>query len=417
MPNILDRFAFLKWPLLPLKFHVSGVSPRSKLAQHLEKAEYSVRLLRYWWAGQALAQEAQRLGRPLRVIDLGCERGWLKHFTPPEAVSHWIGVDWNPRSEARTSAGYDEVHHANFDEQLPLESRNADAVVSLHVFEHLPRPGATLAEVSRLLKPGGIFLGGAPTMPGFLARWREKYFRRLLIQGQLVPGGHITCLSPGRWRKLAAEVGLDVEFAVGSHAVRMTGGFLENYRPWVRLNQLWGALFPALGSECYLRARRQAEWTYAPSPLPANQGRYRLLWATLAVTAIVMLTAAIAGAFLYLPWAQSHPEHCAVNGWMAAHQRGTDHFIVVSDDDIPAHILKRDDVTLVERIDDAHRELTRRRGAHILVENSDMTHLRQSELGRRLSIDSRLEVGNADYFLLREQSSFRTSLDHYLHGT
>ena len=289
MTSLSARFAFLKWPLLPLKSHVHGVPAGSKLAGHLAQAKYSVRLLRYWWAGQALAEEARRLGRPLRVVDLGCERGWLKHFTPPEAVAHWTGVDWHPRPEAREVAGYDELLHANADAGLPLPAQMADALVSLHVFEHLPRPGATLAEVSRVLKPGGIFLGGAPTMPGVLARWRERYLRRRLRRGELTPGGHITCLSPGRWRALAREVGLETEFAVGSHAVRMTGSWLENFRLWVRLNQLWGALFPALGSECYLRARREPTWDFAAQSLPVGDGRPRLLWAVAAGVALALL--------------------------------------------------------------------------------------------------------------------------------
>lgn len=408
MSPLRHRFSFLRWPLRPLREHVCGVPPQSQLECHLGKAKYSVRLLRYWWAGQALAEEAQRLGRPLTVVDLGCERGWLKHFTPPGAVSRWIGVDWNPRTEATEVAGYDEVHHANMDAGIPLPSEVADAVTSLHVFEHLPRPGATLAEVSRLLRPEGVFLGGTPTMPHFLARLRERHFRRMFRRGSVKPGGHITCLSPARWRHLASEVGLDVEFAVGSHAVRITGGTLENFLPWVRLNQFWGALFPSLGSECYLRARRQPRWDFQPQSLPKGIQRPRLLWAAGALSALAIL----AGTSLHFAGATA--DTCDVTEWIASHQSGSDHFVVLDDDDVPAHLKSRTDVTHVASIDHMADHFLKNRNAHILVEKSDIASVAQSHLAGDLAVDSRLAMNGADFYLLRHENATASSLQHYL---
>jgi SAM-dependent methyltransferase len=389
------------------------------LDQHLGKASYSVRLLRYWWAGQALAEEAARLGRPLVVVDVGCERGWLKFFTPAGAVGKWIGLDWNPRDEAR-KAGYDEVHHANFDEVLPVASGEADAVVSLHVFEHLPRPAATMTEVVRLLRPGGIFLGGAPTMPDWLARLRERYFRKKLEAGELVPGGHITVLSPSRWKNLAHDTGLEVEFATGSHAVRMTGSRLENSRLWVRLNQFWGGLFPSLGSECYLRARRRKPWVEGAIPLPKGNGRPRLAWA-----AAALLLLGAMGWMVVEGW--QCPEAgqvggkstgvCPVESWIEKHQDGQAIFIVVEDPDIPAHILARPDVLLVRTAEEALVRLRERGDAHLLVEKSDLMPMEPAvaQLGD-LRVDSRLAHLEGDFFLLRARWAADGSLRHYLKG-
>ena len=79
-------------------------------------------MLRYWWVGQAIAEESRRQGRPLRVLDVGCERGWLKFFTPEGAVERWVGLDWDVRRECLENARYDEVIRANFDEVFPVES-------------------------------------------------------------------------------------------------------------------------------------------------------------------------------------------------------------------------------------------------------------------------------------------------------
>lgn len=420
-PLFQRRFPFLSWPLQPLREMVPPVPAGSLLDKHLGQAAYSVRLLRYWWAGQALAEEAARLGRPLVVVDLGCERGWLKFFTPAGAVARWIGLDWNPRDDAR-KAGYDEVLHANFDEALPVASGEADAVVSLHVFEHLPRPAATLTEVARLLRPGGIFLGGAPTMPDWLARQRERYFRKKLEAGELVPGGHITVLSPDRWKNLAHDTGLEIEFATGSHAIRMTGSGLENSRLWVRLNQLWGGLFPSLGSECYLRARRRQPWVERAIPLPKGGGRPRLAWAAAALTLL-----GTAGWLVSQCWPIARPSvagevpvrpPCEVDRWLEAHQDGQTVFFVVEDPDIPAEVLARGDVQMIRTPEEALVRLRESSHGHLLVESSDLLPPDQ-ELGRlgSLGIDSRLASGRGNFFLLRTREAGDGSLHHYLKGT
>lgn len=250
-----QRFQFLRWGLESFDFCNSGtIKKLDEMPDHFGDNRYPIRLLRYWWAGQALAHEAERRGRALRVLDLGCERGWLKLFTPEGAVAHWLGLDWKPRSAEQI--GYDEVIAANFDEPLPVATASIDAVASLHVFEHLPRPGFTLAEVCRVLSAGGIFLAGTPTMPEPFASLRERHHRRGFRDGRVAVGGHINSMSPVRWRRLLYDVGLSIDFLTGSHAIRCTGNRLEDSRTWIRLNQVWGGLFPSLGSECCLQARR-----------------------------------------------------------------------------------------------------------------------------------------------------------------
>ena len=324
------RFPFLKYPLHPLGLiqkRLPAGAP-TKLSKMLEQATFPVRLLRYWWAAQALVVESRRHGRPLQVVDLGCERGWLKHFTPEGVVDRWIGIDWVVQKEMTQLAQYDEIHEASFDGPLPLADAVADAVVSLHVFEHLPRPGCTMAEVSRMLKPGGIFLGGAPTMPHWLAKLRERYFRRRLEDGRLAVGGHITVLSPERWRTLAHDSGLTVEFATGSHLVRKTGSPLENYRWWVRLNQLWGALLPSLGSECCVQARRAPVWQEKTSRLAPEDPHWRRLWIGLGTAAAAAL---VALPFLGAEVLEDH-RHRKLVAWMDGHQTGDEVFVLHGDE-------------------------------------------------------------------------------------
>ncbi|MEK6660519.1 MAG: methyltransferase domain-containing protein [candidate division NC10 bacterium] len=137
-----------------------------------------------------------------------------------------------------------------------LEDESADIVVSLYVFEHVPRPGFTLGEIRRILRPGGALLAGSPSAPAWVEPIVERRFAREMKDGMRRRGVHIHSLSPRRWRRLMAAAGMQVEFLTGSHLMRLSGNPLENSQLWIRFNQLWGALFPSLGSEVYLQARK-----------------------------------------------------------------------------------------------------------------------------------------------------------------
>lgn len=413
-PSRSGRFTFLRFPLIPFgSIQSTGSVTRSEeFKSHLARADYSIRLLRYWWAGQALAAEARKQGRPLTVVDLGCERGWLKHFTPVGSVARWIGLDWKPNPEAIDLMRYDRVLQANFDETLPVEAASADAVVSLHVFEHLPRPGATMAEVARLLRPGGIFLGGAPTMPDWLARRREDYFRRQHRRGLIAPGGHITVLSPERWRSLAVNAGLEVDFVTGSHLVRMTGSRCEDWKWWIRFNQAWGALLPSLGSECCVQARRvQTKQDYVP--LSARDRHWRPAWLALGgVLACLLLGASVA-----LSSAVSESRSRQLTEWIAAHQDGDEFFIVPSRYGSVA-MRSGTDVALAGDLTETLVLADRYPHAHVLVslsEAASLLRLRPSHW----CVDSRFEWFGADYVLLRQSHWMQggTPLGEYLTST
>lgn len=407
--NYSKRAPFLGWPLIRSdETAARAPAADTSLIGHLKGATYSIRMLRYWWVGQAIAEEAKRQGRALRVLDVGCERGWLKYFTPPGAVESWIGLDWDVRSECLEYAGYDEVIRANFDEPLPVASGTMDVVVSNHVMEHLPRPGSTMAEMSRVLRMGGIFLGGSPTMPSWLARLREGWLRRKLRLGRVAAGGHINCLSPRRWRVLMQDTGLQPEFVTGSHAVRFTGSWLENQRWWIRLNQLWGALFPSLGSECYVCGRRQPAWVGQTQLNKAHDAHWRPFWVGLGSVAAVLLALLAWNAWQFL----DGREERQLQAWIAAHQEGGDQFIV-SHDESGAALAHRVDVRVADGLSDALFLLKKSPHAHMLVTESDLETLCHWDAEQELVIDSRLPRFLQDDLMLIRSGGGGTSLREY----
>jgi ArsR family transcriptional regulator len=111
------------------------------------------------------------------VGDLGCGTGPVAESLAP-FVERVIAVDGSPSmlAEARTRLGaYDnvEIRHGKLDD-LPLEDRALDAAMLALVLHHLADPGRVLAEVARVLRPGGRVL-----VVDMLPHDREDLARRM----------------------------------------------------------------------------------------------------------------------------------------------------------------------------------------------------------------------------------------------
>ncbi|MBL8849797.1 MAG: methyltransferase domain-containing protein, partial [Planctomycetaceae bacterium] len=91
---------------------------------------------------------AAHCGRGSRLLDLGC--GPRDQAEPAAHMSYeYLGIDYsNAKADLLADA------HA-----LPFAGGSFDAVLSFAVFEHLHNPFLAIREVSRILKPGGVFVG------------------------------------------------------------------------------------------------------------------------------------------------------------------------------------------------------------------------------------------------------------------
>jgi SAM-dependent methyltransferase len=136
----------------------------------------------WWYRGRRRVLRAALDRLPLeptaRLLDAGCGSGrTLDELARYGRVS---GVDISPDAvEAARRRGHHDVRVARV-EQLPFADATFDVVTCLDVVEHTPDDRATLGELRRVTRRGGLLL---VTVPAYQALWSRhdevnRHFRR-----------------------------------------------------------------------------------------------------------------------------------------------------------------------------------------------------------------------------------------------
>lgn len=135
------------------------------------------------------------IGRGKRVLDLGCRSGALtRHFLEGNEL---VGLDVDAAALAKASDLGIEPVQANVEEPLPFEDASFDAVVAGELFEHLQFPDALVAEIARVLRPGGVLVGSVPN--AFRLQGRLRF---LLGRAPEDDPTHLQMFSPAAMRDL-----------------------------------------------------------------------------------------------------------------------------------------------------------------------------------------------------------------------
>lgn len=115
----------------------------------------------------ALLRRAGGLAKGRRGVDVGCGDGVMM-YKVLRAGGNIAGVDLSgaglrlARREVTARMGTPPNVMRASATALPLASASVDYVLSIEVIEHVPDVGAYLAEIGRILKPGGLFLLTTP---------------------------------------------------------------------------------------------------------------------------------------------------------------------------------------------------------------------------------------------------------------
>lgn len=246
-----------------------------------------VEFVRYYPAQPATGfWRAVEIGAVLRIgipegrgLDLGCGDGILTDVLLRRGGARTlVGVDIDPREGliAERFPFYERVHICSSD-AIPEPAGSFDFVLSNSVLEHIPELDATIAEVSRVLRPGGRFIFTVPG-PAFhenlasargRADKREAYLAR--IDRRL---GHVHYLSCESWAALCNRHQLRVETCEDYLTP-------EETRRWERLSaltggalyRLFGQKLPPIGIQRRLGLRQlQHQWRM-PGPLARLIGK------------------------------------------------------------------------------------------------------------------------------------------------
>jgi len=106
-----------------------------------------------------------------RVLDIGCGPVGLIHFI--DNAAERIRID--PlllQYESRMTLPDPQLSLAGLGESLPLASSSVDLAICFNALDHMQDPGAALAEIRRVLRPGGTLLLMIHSFP----KWARPFF-------------------------------------------------------------------------------------------------------------------------------------------------------------------------------------------------------------------------------------------------
>ncbi len=162
-----------------------------------------------------------------RVLDLGCGEGRHTIACWADADVTAIGVDLG-FDDLRTAADKFKAFGEEFEIDasdkgfglvnanglvLPFADNTFDKVICSEVLEHIPDYEGMLAEVQRVLKPGGYFCASVPRA------WPEKICWALSDEYHLVKGGHVRIFDAAELRTKIQALGFACYHRHWAHAL------------------------------------------------------------------------------------------------------------------------------------------------------------------------------------------------------
>jgi SAM-dependent methyltransferase len=124
---------------------------------HLERDRFG-----FVFAGEERGRRFRAwVGTGRRVLDIGCRDGALTRYYA--AGNEVVGLDIDRRALGVCAQELSiEARWADFNQGLPFDDAYFDVVVAGEVLEHSISPALLVAEIARVLRPEGTFIGSVP---------------------------------------------------------------------------------------------------------------------------------------------------------------------------------------------------------------------------------------------------------------
>ncbi|MCW8137662.1 MAG: methyltransferase domain-containing protein [Planctomycetota bacterium] len=223
------------------------------------RRRFPLRRAKFPVIAEVLAGLARRLGRPARVLDAGLGQAKLERVhahAHPDAPVAWFGLDRH-RYRLDLRRELPGIVRVQGDvTALPYRAASFDAAVCSYVLQHLARPEAALAELARVVAPGGLVVVAVPNSPQPLKLLLELlhpalvWFKRRVRGRRFDYGAQVQFWNLPRLRRAVEAAGLRPARWQGLGLV--SGGplgCLEDRAWWYRLHLRLGAAAPRLGQD------------------------------------------------------------------------------------------------------------------------------------------------------------------------
>jgi len=162
-----------------------------------------------------------------RALDLGCGAGRHVHAMYYHAECHVVGIDLGFDDVKRTREGFGSCPDMDPETRrafslsvgnalsLPFPDASFDKIVCSEVLEHIPDYRQAVAEIERILKPGGTL---AVSVPRYFPEW---VCWKLSDDYHNEPGGHVRIFQESELKDAVEKRGLSFfhrHFAHGLHS-------------------------------------------------------------------------------------------------------------------------------------------------------------------------------------------------------
>jgi SAM-dependent methyltransferase len=162
------------------------------------------RFSQYWWSNRFFAILARRYGRHgSRLLEIGSGLGHLVGQLDGTFATAAVDINLWAMKQSRPAAPHTQLQVASA-EALPFADGTFGVVIIKHVVEHLPHPERAIAELGRVVAPGGVLILATPNLDSLLKPWKgERWI------GYQDPT-HIALKPPGEWLALIRSSGFQV---------------------------------------------------------------------------------------------------------------------------------------------------------------------------------------------------------------
>jgi 2-polyprenyl-3-methyl-5-hydroxy-6-metoxy-1,4-benzoquinol methylase len=160
-----------------------------------------------WWSANFYARLVRRYARPDSrgcVLEIGCGLGWVLQNLENEYDTFGMDISEYAIQVAQKNSPRSQLRVGDDSILRDYPDAHFDAIVSKHVFEHIAKPGDTLRECARLLKPNGVLIFGTPNTESPLKKLKGANW--IGIKDPT----HISVLTPSEWVRLTQQAGLNV---------------------------------------------------------------------------------------------------------------------------------------------------------------------------------------------------------------